>query len=393
VRRPAASLLAWSAWAVMVVFAPLTIVFLVANHRALAGDIGNVVLFVAVGTLGAVISSRRPENAMGWLFLIAGVTALLFGLADQLAIYGVETSPGSVPGAVWLAWLGEWSWLIPFGLLLTFLPLLFPDGRLPSRRWRPFARGVGGFLVLVAAVFMFTPGRYTDIPVRNPVGLRGAGPVLRTLGTASYPVVVFLTLACAASLVVRYRRASGQERLQIKWFGYGAVFMALCFAIGGVASGLGSVAASDAISTVGFLGIPAGAAVALLRYRLYDIDRIINRTLVYAVLTALLAGVYVGIAVGLGSLAGSNANSLVIAGSTLVVAALFRPARRRVQGFIDRRFYRRKYDATLTLEQFTARLREEVDLGELQDHLLGVVDDTMQPALATLWLRPPEEAS
>ena len=316
--------------------APPTIVFLVANHRAVAGDVGNVVLFVAVGTLGAVISSRRPEN--------------------------------------------------------TFLLLLFPDGRLPSRRWRPFARGVGGFMVLVAPVFMFTPGRYSDIPVRNPVGLRGAGPVLRGLGTASYPVVVFLTLACAASLVVRYRRARGRERLQIKWFGYGAVFMALCFAIGGVASGLGSVAASDAISTVGFLGIPAGAAVALLRYRLYDIDRVINRTLVYGAVTVLLGAVYASLAVGLGSVVGSNANTLVIAGATLVVAALFRPVRRRMQALIDRRFYRRKYDAVRTLEAFTARLREEVDMEELREHLLGVVGETMQPAHASLWLRSVEAA-
>ncbi|MDP9343069.1 MAG: hypothetical protein M3Q23_13475 [Actinomycetota bacterium] len=384
-----AARLAWSSWAAGLAFAGFD-VFVLVQDRPVGGLLATLGLFLVLASVGAVVASRRPRNPIGWLFLGSGLVAIVEATANALALHGLEFHRGSVPGAVWWAWLENWLWLVPIGMLLTFLPLLFPDGRLPSPRWRPFAWATGCFLALTMAVYMILPGRYEDLPTSNPLGLRSARGLLVLLASVSLPIALVLSIACAGSLVLRYRRTRGEERIQIKWFVYGAAFLVVCFAVGGVLSGLGHPGASGTVSTVGFFGPPVGAAVALLRHRLYDIDRVINRTLVYGAVTILLGAIYAGLAVGLGSLAGSNTNSLVIAGSTLVVAALFSPARRRVQAFIDRRFYRKKYDAVRTLESFTARLRDEVDLGELQDHLLTVVDETMQPAHASLWLRAAE---
>ena len=270
-------------------------------------------------------------------------------------------------------------WGIPI-TALAFLLLLFPTGRLPSSRWR-FAGwltgGAGGGLLVFSAI---TAALTWQHPLQQNVP--NFGPVLLVLFWGSFFGILASMLVCAAAAIARYRRSRGEERQQLKWFVFAAAIVAVTF----IPSAFWTPAWFDPF-TIALLGLWAAIAIAVLKYRLYDIDRVINRALVYGVLTAVLAGLYVGLAVGLGSLVGKN-NSLVIAGSTLVVAALFRPVRRRVQGFIDRRFYRRKYDAVRTLEAFTARLRDEVDLDELRVQVEAVVRETMQPAQASLWLRP-----
>jgi hypothetical protein len=292
-------------------------------------------------------------------------------------------------------WVALWSWTPALGMTATFLFLLFPDGRLPSPRWR-WVGWLSGLSVGMAAagfaaasawvVFRATPRQFEEL-VRTGTLVTSAHPA--PAAEAAFEVGVILAACCmvasVAATIVRLRRATGRERQQLQWFVYGAIALAIG-AAGTFLQGL----ASTLLPVFGFTWFVVCVAVAMLRHRLYDIDRIVNRTLVYGAVTVMLGAVYAGLAVGLGSVLGSNANSVVIAGATLVVAALFRPARRRIQGFIDRRFYRRKYDAARTLEEFAARLREELDLEDLQTHLMDVVGETMQPAQASLWLRTPE---
>jgi hypothetical protein len=345
--------------------------------------------YLGIGAVGVLVATRNPDNAIGWLLLaIAGGTAIgNFGQA--YGAYGVRTGPGTLPGAVYAAWLGSAAWPVAIGLVL-FVLQLFPDGKPLSRRWRALVWSTACGLALVAAQFLFNPGKLdAGRGIQNPFGPSWAkAPAFVAGGVGSALLMVSFLLA-VLSVILRFRRSRGEQRQQLKWFTYGAALILVAL----VSSGLWTSFAPDWAGGIPFLvallSVPVTIGVAILRYRLYDIDRVINRTLVYVALTGVLAGVYVGLAVGVGSLAGRD-NSLVIAGSTLVVAALFRPARRRIQGFIDRRFYRRKYDAIRTLEAFTSRLRDHVDLEELRGHLEAVVKETMQPASASLWLRGPQ---
>jgi hypothetical protein len=341
---------------------------------------------MAFSVVGLLIASQYPRNPLGWLFLGEGVGWALIGTYEPVAVYGLILHPGSLPGVADVAaWIDTWLFIPLIGTIGTFLLLLFPDGRLPSPRWRPVAWCAGVVMVFGALVGSFIPGRLGDIPrLRNPFGveaLRSFGPIAYGL---MFPLFVVTVVGSAASLIRRFRRARGEEREQLKWLAFAAATAGLILPF--------SFALWDTFPVVRVLqlvpivALPVAAGVAILKYRLYDIDLIINKTLVYGLLTVVLGGVYAGLAVGLGSIAGSH-NSLVIAGSTLVVAALFRPVRRTVQAAIDRRFYRRKYDVARTLEAFSARLRDQIDLDELREHLEGVVKETMQPAHASLWLR------
>jgi hypothetical protein len=281
--------------------------------------------------------------------------------------------------------------------LFALVFLLFPDGRLPSRRWRPVV-----WLELVAVVFLvawaFKPGALGNlglVRVTNPFGIQGAAALLETLGLIGLFVTLAVAVAGGISLVVRFRRARGVERQQIKWFAFSGVVFCAVFTTGPFLWAFPQSPATAWIWPVLFLAgastIPVAVGIAILRYRLYDIDLLINRTLVYGSLTAiLLAGYFGGIVVLqrlFVTLTGERSTLAVVA-STLAIAALFNPLRRRIQGFIDRRFYRRKYDAAKTLAAFTARLREETDLDALSDDLVGVASVTMQPEYASLWLRP-----
>ena len=344
---------------------------------------------LAFSGIGAVIAIRQQGNAIGWIFLAAGVGAGVARLASSYAEYWVAGEGGTRAIGEAAAVYSNVSW-IPFILLpTTFLLLLFPDGRLLSSRWRRIgwcaALGIaGGFVTSV-----LTPGKIEDFPqLENPYGVDSS--LIDPLTGLSFLVLVIGIVGSSASLIVRFRRATGEQRLQLKWLALAGAIAALTFPIALFGWDLWGEAISIAAIMLSVLGLPVAAGVAILRYRLYDIDVVINRTLVYGALTATLAAAYLASVLVLQlALSGLTAGSgLAVAASTLAVAALFRPARNRIQQLVDRRFYRRRYDAQRTLESFSARLREEVDLAALDAELREVVAETMEPAHVSLWLRP-----
>jgi hypothetical protein len=285
--------------------------------------------------------------------------------------------------------VATWIWAIILPLM-PFLFLLFPNGRLPSRRWRPVAWAAGLMGGLILLVVPFRAGGLEYFPtIQNPVGIPAVSlTVFETLAVIYFAILFLAT----TSLLVRFRRARGDERQQLKWVAYAAVFLGI---VGFVGPWSAPVVAASVLSSLSGVAFAAAIAVAVLKYRLYAIDQIINRTLVYGLLTALLAGVYVGAVLVLGQIfggIGTEPPSWAVAGATLAVAALFQPARRRIQQGVDRRFNRRKYDTAKTIEVFTTRLRDQIDLDTLSAELLAVVDQTMQPKAASLWLRPSAQA-
>jgi hypothetical protein len=323
-------------------------------------------------------------------------------------VYGLA-KPGSVPFPVVIYALGQWLWVPTVGLLAIYLALLFPDGRLPSRRWRPLAWLSGVVIVLVSVTQGLVPGPLPELGgVRNPFGLEGQ-PWVADVTNAVLVLFLLCILVSAVSLILRYRHSRGEERQQIKWIAFAASFVGMGFVSAMISGIIVFFFAPESWGTVNtpplwfdllfsvvllsFGGVPIAVGFAVLRYRLYEIDFLINRTLVYGSLTATLALIYFG---GVATtqaifraLTGQEEQpQLAIVASTLVIAALFNPLRHRIQGFIDRRFYRRKYDARKTLEAFSARLRNETDLEALNTELLGVVGETMQPVHVSMWLHP-----
>jgi hypothetical protein len=355
-----------------------------------AFDLVVTLALVTFPLVGALVASRRPENAIGWLFCGAGLLFAAASLADGWATYALAERDGTVPGGVTAAWLGSWLFLPPLFGTPQLLFLLFPDGRPLSARWRAAVGLAAAGIVLLAVGAALVPGPIVDAPVEglaNPFGVDGAEVVAGLGWTSGLLSIVLAT----ASLALRFRRARGEERLQLKWF----VFAAVLFAVSCAAAGLLFLAHGDLpaggqlLVLAAFATIPSAAAIAILRYRLYDVDVVVNRTLVYGALTATLAGAYLGCVLLFQLLLSplTEDSGLAIAGSTLAVAGLFGPARARIQAAVDHRFYRRRYDAARTLEGFTARLRDELDLEALAGDLRGVVRDTVQPAHVSLWLR------
>jgi hypothetical protein len=340
-----------------------------------------------------MISSRRPEKLYGWLWSVAGLGLPLAFLANGYAVYSVA-NPGALPAPQRVVWALEMGWVVSI-VVLPFLLLLFPDGRLPSRRWRFLAWAilvVGGIVLVLGP---FYPDETTE-PVGDPFAASGAvGRAIFAIADAGIVILFLATFISALSLVIRYRRARGLERQQIKWFVYAALLLAsgLPMDLLGLDSLLGATLWT-LYSSITLIGLCLAVGIAIFRYRLYDIDVIVNRTLVYGALTVSLVLVYFGGVVSLqyvlGTLAGGG-SQLAIVASTLAIAALFNPVRRSFQAFIDRVFYRRKYDAVKTLEAFGARLRDETDLETLGDDLVAVTRETMEPAHVSLWLRTPGE--
>jgi hypothetical protein len=375
------------------------------------GTVGDMLVFVsflAFPLVGALISSRRPRNPIGWICLVDGLLWMLLGMTESYSLYGVA-QPGAVPFPVAIGTLAnQWLWVPTVGLLGTYLLLLFPDGRLPSRRWRPLAWFSGVMIVLLSVTEGLAPGPLENQGgVPNPFGLEDY-PWLADAALIILPLLPLCILASAVSLVLRYRRSEGEEREQIKWIAFAASFAGLVYLIALVSpfiffapEMLGSGGRLPplplwfellfSVAVLGFAGVPVAIGFAVLKYRLYDIDLLINRTLVYGPLTAMLALFYIVGVVSLQyafrALTGQGSQIAIVA-STLAIAALFNPLRRRVQAFVDRRFYRRKYDAAKTLAAFSAKLRDETDLEALNNELVGVVRETMQPAHVSLWLRP-----
>jgi hypothetical protein len=372
------------------------------EETGLAGIIEAALLNVCLGAFavfGALLVLKRPMNPIGWIMsAIAFMLSVIIALG-YYATYVALTRAQPDALAVFGAWIFNCFWFALLALTFVYLPLLFPDGRLLSRRWLPVAvfAGIPPLTVVVLRALMDTlplneaPGHRID----NPIGIEGLGNIesLPIYGTLNYLFFVGV-VGVVASVVVRFRRSRGVERQQMKWFTSAVVVLLGGSLIFSAASGLTNVRwledAGFVLSMVALASLPVAVGIAILRYRLYGIDLIINRALVYAPLTAMLVLFYLGAVVSLQaalrSLTGQESTLAVVA-STLAIAALFNPARRRVQGFVDRRFYRRKYDARKTLDSFSSRLRDETDLDVLCDDLTGVIRETMQPEYASLWLR------
>jgi hypothetical protein len=353
-----------------------------------------VLTLVSAATVGAVLASRRPRHPVGWLLLALGLSVVAAGVAQGYAGYGLQVRPGSLPGARWVALYGDatgivWSALVGFILLLT------PTGSLPSPRWRWWA------IVTAALPVVFLLGQPLsagllggpDESVTSPLAVPGlAGLVL----VASIAALIFSQLAVlvdVASLVMRFRRARGTERQQLRWVAMAAGLLAVAVVAIVIGALTGHPALLEWTSGLFVALLPVATGAAILRYRLYDLDRIISRTLSYGLLTLLLGGGYAALVLGLGQRLGGRQSSLVVAGATLAVAAVFQPARRRIQALVDRRFNRRRYDAVETIQAFSARLHQQVDLTTLTAELLAVAERTVEPTMVSLWLRPPMERS
>jgi hypothetical protein len=352
--------------------------------------------------MGALIASRQPRNAVGWIMLGIGATVGLSALLNTYSHFALAVRPGSLPAPGLALQLNGALWVPVIGLTGTFLLLLFPDGRLPSLRWRAWGWLCAVALIVPFILLLVYPGSFAEQgypDVKNPLGIDALRPVIDPLLQMVIMLIPICIVGCAVSLIQRFRRSHGQERLQLKWFAAAAGVVAFCYL---VCMSLdipyklagqedpGWVHTLQSISIFPFFLIPVAAGIAIVKYRLYEIDRIINKTLVYGAVTVLLALGYAGLVLGIQAVLPVLArdSAPAVAASTLAMVALFRPLRNRVQSLVDRRFYRRRYDAARTIESFSSRLRQETDLDSTRSELLAVVGDTMQPAHASLWFRP-----
>ena len=399
----AATWLAWYMCAVSLMLMTLGLFLLVLSRSPVYADapvfdywLVNTVIAISFSTVGGVIAPRLPpQNPIGWIFCTIGLVAGIRLFVAEYAVVTLLAEPGSVPGMLRggeaLAWVSSWLWVVHIGLFV-FLALLFPDGSPPTARWRPFGWLVAGVIVVGTVSVALWPETAAGFDlVNHPLGIEVATDTLNPVETLLYG----LALVAMSSMLVRLRRSKGVERQQIKWFAYAVAVLATSAILAYVVSESMGVIWLGWVSTVlvivSVVGLPVAVGIAILRYRLYNIDVLINRTLVYGSLTAVLVGVYLGSVVLFQELFRTltgQESQLGIVASTLAIAALFNPLRHRIQGFIDRRFYRRKYDAAKTLEAFSAKLREETDLDALSEDLVGVIRETMQPAHVSLWLRP-----
>jgi hypothetical protein len=360
-----------------------------------ASVVANLVTLLTFSVVGAIIASRHPRNTIGWLFCSVGVTIGLNSFAGDYAEYWLAGGTSMKSVAETAAWFSSWAWILLTYVPTTFVLLLFPDGRLPSPRWRLVAWGAALGIAGCVVGYALEAGPLEDFPqIANPYGVDG--PVVGMVGVAGSIVAAGALVASAVSLIVRMRHARSEQRQQIKWLAYGGTVVVGTICVGGLIN-LWNVPVSIVVSNVALLGLPVFTGIAIVKHHLYDIDLLINRTLVYGSLTTMLVAVYVGgivlsQRVFVGLTGHEELPQLAIVASTLLIAALFAPLRRRIQATIDRRFYRRKYDAAKMLSVFSARLREETDLSTLSDDLVGVVKETMQPEHVTLWLRPDTES-
>ena len=383
------SRVAWSLWAIAIAMLVTGGALSAVSGGPLDEILSDAVVVPVAATVGALIFARVRRNPIGCIFLgvglIGGLSALLAGYADSALLANAGSRPLGEASADTTRWLWAPVTLIP----VTFGLFLFPDGRLPARRLRslPWLAGVGivalgAFVGLSTADEVWRAGADAHVDERT-------GTWLAVLGVMSIAVVPAL-IGSVAAVIVRFRRSSGEARQQLKWLTYGGTIAAAVLFVAGTA--FDENAGAGVVIAAALASIPLWIGIAILRYRLYDIDVVINRTLVYGALTATLALTYLGgvLLLQLALRPLTESSNLAIAGSTLAVAALFRPARSRIQGAVDRRFYRHKYDAQRTVQAFSVRLRDELQLGALRAELSSVVKETLQPAHVSLWLRTPE---
>jgi hypothetical protein len=394
---------AWLAWSLAALSVALLVGGLVLSRAASstvsdlqfggetksASVVADLVTLLIFSVVGAVIVSRQPRNTIGWLFCGVGLAVSLNSFAGDYAEFWLTSGSGMNSLGETAAWFSSWLWILLVSSPI-FLLLLFPDGRLPLPRWRPVAwcatLGITGFTASLA----LGAGPLEDFPqIVNPYGVDS--PIVGIVGVAAGVVAIGSMVASAVSLIVRLRRAEGEQRQQVKWLAYGGAMVVGTILVGGVIT-IWSVNVSIMVMNVALLGLPVFTGIAIVKHRLYAIDIVINRTLVYGTLSVTLAALYLGGVAAtqavLGAITNQEQTQLAIVASTLVIAALFNPLRQRIQAFIDRSFYRRKYDVAKTLEGFSMKLRDDTDLEALRGDLVGVVRETMQPAHVSLWLRP-----
>ena len=391
-RRPAG--LAWGVW-VLAMLGLAVIVWLdqslrqtgrpeliVLTSTAVAPMLGTLI----VATVGALVASRRPAHPVGWLLLAFGLSLCAAGLTLAYTNDAVARADAQAAALV--------ADYVPATIVTAmacsgFILLLTPTGKLPSPRWRWWVAATAATPVLLLAAVTLLPrpaGRHAQ-PLSSPLDLKALDGGLLAAYVTAFAVVISAVVAAAASLVLRFRRARGVERQQLRWVALATVLVAVNSAIDLAALALGAYWLAPIVGGLNPPILSAAIGAAILRYRLYDLDRIISRTLAYGLLTLLLGLAYAAVVLGLGRLL-PDSSSLAVAAATLAVAAVFQPARRRIQRLVDRRFNRRRHDAGQTIAAFSGRLRQEIDLDALTGELLAVAEQTMQPTQASLWLRP-----
>lgn len=361
-------------------------VLLVGNHPDRIAYIFVGLWVLALSLVGALVASRRPKNPIGWLFLLSAAFVSFSSLAQALVERSLTSGTVLAPAA----WLTLWLAVPGFGIFVWVF-LLFPTGDLLSSRWVWVMRAAFVGLVLMVLKLAFRPGPIDSFPtIDNPLGVESARSMLDLVGNVGEGLLISAAVAAAVSLVLRTFRTQGVERLQMKWFAFSVLFLPVAFLVGEAIQPLDPTekdAFTFLLIMVALLGIPASMGIAILRHRLYAIDRLINRTLVYAVLTAILAGAYLLAVLALQSILPlPDESPAIVAASTLAVVAAFRPVRRRVQDIVDKRFFRSRYDAALTIERFGVRLRAQTDLEGVTGDLISMTRQTMQPATVSLWL-------
>jgi signal transduction histidine kinase len=384
--------LGWATWAVSLVLGTAGLALVALNHP-IADLIENsifLIIFLAMATVGAMVVSRQHANATGWIFLAIGLCAALAFFGSEYSTYALVTRPGSLPAGAWTAVLAELMWVGILALSFTYLPLLFPDGRLPSPRWRPFAWITGGFICLVALLFLLDPGRIGPTRVPNPLGVEALRDVVRIVEGPGFGLLLILGLTSVASLVLRFRRAAGAQRQQIKWFLFGAALLALQFVVDGIVQALdirGGVLLDTVLPAIAFTALPVGAGIAILRYRLYDIDVVINRTLLFGLLVTFITVVYVGIVVGIGALVGGRSNVLLSIVATAIIAVAFQPIRARARHFANRLVYGKRAQPYELLSEFSERLAGSYSADDVLPRMARLVAEGTGAVRARVWLR------
>jgi hypothetical protein len=402
-RDPASARLAIGSWVVSIALTTVAVGLLVATWSTpVEGSWGIrgflILLSPVAATVGAIVATRVPRNPVGWLLVATGLLAGIQGAAEQYAVAGLLSSPGVLPAPEVAAWLAGWTWIPGAACLAALLPLVFPTGHLRSRRWIAVVWFDVAMTLAASVGAAFLPGpldnaSYVDNPFALPLG-----PMTSDQRSIAYYPFILAVAVSIAPLVLRFRESTGEQRQQIKWLAWsaaclGASFLLVPLGQSGLVGSAG-LKAVQIVNVLAFVGIPIAAGLAVLRYRLWDIDRIVSRTVSYALLTAVLVAIYAGGVLGVQALVSPLARSidpavgpLAVAASTLLAASLFQPLRRRIQGSVDRRFNRSRYDVEREAEAFAGRIRDEVDLVELRREVAGVVERTLEPARIGIWLR------
>jgi len=382
-----ASWLAWSLAAAGLAMLAAGGALLAINLDMVGFNAAMIVLFGSCAVIGALAVSRQPGNLVGWLFLATGVVAAMQIFTGELALF-LYRHGGPLLAVQWLAWPANWVWNLSFGSLFTLLPLLFPDGRLPSRRWRPLAWFALGLIAFLAVAYAVAPGPLDSPRVANPAGVGvGVSGAFAGLFTGLAFVAVAACVLCVCSLFFRYHHADGDVRQQVKWFGLGAAFTLTCLLAGQVAQGLGAQVVSDVLSAIGVLGVPVGAAIAILRFRLFDIDVVISKAIVYGSLAAFIAIVYVGLVAGVGQLAGAVGTPVLSAIAAAIVALAFQPVRRRMQRFANRLVYGQRATPYEVLSDFSGQVAHAYSVEDILPKMAQIVAAGTGVARAEVWLR------